>query len=890
MKVRRKERRGVFQRVQILLRRIISKLMMNLWRILNKVVYLGNTDNLNTKTHKFCNKLHMRIWRDIKIIMAEWKLSSFRTYKKRSVSRIASKKISNNSAKRNFPADFFAKRNNESRCGSQQRLNSQESNGRISNSSSRQFADAEFTQNKASRNTQQNLEQPKLPMIGRNQSAPMLQALNIENQNQKVQPISITNQRQNQLLQSSQENTKKRVKSFRKSIQSEDCDRYKDLQENESDIYNSYKQYRESRNLFQTEIGSPLMEQMHILKKNCDKIIFSSGLYNQIPIHEEDSPKMVNHYEKRKMSQPERSHRVEPLRQSMNKHYDEYKNQAVKQSLTNNKTLNVKNQKLPSILPELQQLQKDSTKIKDPKNLLTPQTQHKRQSPLKLSITPNENSCDPNDSLVSTSRLVPVQQQPLLNIPDHLNIVSKQQNQQMIFHVNKGGQVINNSNHHINIVPGTPLFNPLKQSAESVVSLMSNGTIGSINIQNVQSIHIHNNVNATSMQLNGLKDQFKTNPISQNMIPQHQSMQTLKTDGKEELSQSKVQLRQQRYNSSLNNSDKQMFRSKSKDQQQSVQNRIQIEIKSNSKDQKDQIQLTKIKKSMITVPGNQDDVIQRIQAKPNLIDQLIDNRKSQEQQQMIYLSQLNVLHEKRQELSTPQFNEPRQTLKSFNAQQIQIQNSPQTKNPFESASQMLDDQFHSPQKTTSAFFAMPQQYQKQGSILERKDFLKRIQSQQAFFEDSNNEGSTYDKKSSQGSERPSHLSQQNTHLNNIFGLEKQVNIKQGSDKKKLLGKKKKVMLMHQLNSVTNSGNASGLTSSKNSNRPSQASYNNDVSRQNSHGIGDSIFEKAALLLQQYNSIGNVIGNANELLPPRPNVTFCNIKEEQQESINYSRNT
>ena len=38
--------------------------------------------------------------------------------KKRSGSRIANKKISNNSAKRNFPADFFSKRNLDSRCGS----------------------------------------------------------------------------------------------------------------------------------------------------------------------------------------------------------------------------------------------------------------------------------------------------------------------------------------------------------------------------------------------------------------------------------------------------------------------------------------------------------------------------------------------------------------------------------------------------------------------------------------------------------------------------------------------------------------------------------------------------------------------------------------------------
>jgi hypothetical protein len=36
-------------------------------------------------------------------------------------------------------------------------------------------------------------------------------------------------------------------------------------------------------------------------------------------------------------------------------------------------------------------------------------------------------------------------------------------------------------------------------------------------------------------------------------------------------------------------------------------------------------------------------------------------------------------------------------------------------------------------------------------------------------------------------------------------------------------------MMHQLNSVNNSGNMSGLTSSKNSNRPSKAS-NNEVER------------------------------------------------------------
>lgn len=64
---------------------------------------------------------------------------------------------------------------------------------------------------------------------------------------------------------------------------------------------------------------------------------------------------------------------------------------------------------------------------------------------------------------------------------------------------------------------------------------------------------------------------------------------------------------------------------------------------------------------------------------------------------------------------------------------------------------------------------------------------------------------------------------------------------------------------------------SGLASSKNSNRPSKAS--DTAERQLSQGIGDSVFEKAAVLLQQYNN--------NYDFPPRPNVTFCNVKEGQQ---------
>ena len=54
--------------------------------------------------------------------------------------------------------------------------------------------------------------------------------------------------------------------------------------------------------------------------------------------------------------------------------------------------------------------------------------------------------------------------------------------------------------------------------------------------------------------------------------------------------------------------------------------------------------------------------------------------------------------------------------------------------------------------------------------------------------------------------------------------------------------------MHQLNSVNNSGSIGGLASSKNSNRPSKVSNFNDLERQSSHGVGDSLFEKAALLI------------------------------------------
>jgi len=53
--------------------------------------------------------------------------------------------------------------------------------------------------------------------------------------------------------------------------------------------------------------------------------------------------------------------------------------------------------------------------------------------------------------------------------------------------------------------------------------------------------------------------------------------------------------------------------------------------------------------------------------------------------------------------------------------------------------------------------------------------------------------------------------------------------------------------MHHLNSVNNSGNMSGLTSAKNSNRPSQTSAS-EIERQSSHGVGDTLFEKAAILL------------------------------------------
>jgi hypothetical protein len=75
--------------------------------------------------------------------------------------------------------------------------------------------------------------------------------------------------------------------------------------------------------------------------------------------------------------------------------------------------------------------------------------------------------------------------------------------------------------------------------------------------------------------------------------------------------------------------------------------------------------------------------------------------------------------------------------------------------------------------------------------------------------------------------------------------------------------------MHHISSVNTSGNLSGLTSAKNSNRPSKTSAN-DVERTRSHGIADNIFEKASLLIQQQQS---------SELPPRPHVTFCNIKDK-----------
>jgi len=132
-------------------------------------------------------------------------------------------------------------------------------------------------------------------------------------------------------------------------------------------------------------------------------------------------------------------------------------------------------------------------------------------------------------------------------------------------------------------------------------------------------------------------------------------------------------------------------------------------------------------------------------------------------------------------------------------------------------------------------------------------------------DESNHESSNFDKKSSQGSERPSFLSQQNNKTNTSDVGDS----KQNSEKKNSIAKKKKVVLMHHhLHSVNNSGSLSGINSAKNSNRPSKTS-NNDVQRTNSHGLGDNIFDKASLILQlQYSSE----------LPPKPHVTFCNPKE------------
>eukprot|EP00347_Sterkiella_histriomuscorum_P021912 403332338 len=791
----------------------------------------------------------------------------------RSGSRIANKKIANNSVRRNFPADFFNRRNNDSRCTSSQRLNSQESekhqHQRLTNSSNKQqqlndqyesdseqqkmfqsskyFQQQQLTSTKKSSTNQES--NSKLPMIGRNQSAPVLQTINQMSvqSSQNFQNINLSNQKQSNAVQSQQQSTKKRsVKKLKNSVLSQDKNRYT------------------TSNIQQTELQSPLLNEMHKMKQNCDKIIFDKNQLNDSNEQtiDDESPKIkgLKSQERRKMSQPDRP---SPLRESMTKHYDEYRIKAMKSSTINSQTINLKQRKLPSILPPMNITQQNSI------------DQNRQQSQKQRHLSPasqiKNNKFD--NSLESSSNLVPV-----------TNNYKKQNPQQVVYNVNNGPQ--HNNINQINIIPSTPFFDPMKQSAESIVSLMSNGTIGSINIQNVQSIHIHNNVNTSSMQLNPNQFSQIKNIYQPNQQMHAQSMQNLNLNQQqfEPASQNhKPQIKHQRYQKESQGIDKPIQRSRSKDQQHTVQNRIQLEIKQQlSQQQPDTPALNhvkKIKKSLITVPGNQEEVIQRINSNIQQQEAKQGSQKSEEGQ-IIYLSQLNILHEKRQELSTPQFNEPRQTLKSFNNSKIDSNSynkndrSPQSNNPFEFASQNDNSDKQSPSQNSSGFLGLLQQNQKQGNMLERKDFLKRIQSQQAFFGNSNNESSSQEQKSSQGSQRPSHLSQQTANLNNIFGLDRHA-----SEKKKLLGKKKKVVLMHQLNSVNNSNNASGLNSTKNSNRPSKAS-NQDIGRQMSHGVGDSLFDKAASILQQYNSANPNNINTSEL-PPKPNVTFCNIKQNQE---------
>lgn len=69
------------------------------------------------------------------------------------------------------------------------------------------------------------------------------------------------------------------------------------------------------------------------------------------------------------------------------------------------------------------------------------------------------------------------------------------------------------------------------------------------------------------------------------------------------------------------------------------------------------------------------------------------------------------------------------------------------------------------------------------------------------------------------------MSQQHNSIQGLESSSHRLNqiSKQNSEKKRSAVKKKKVVLMHQLNSVNNSGSISGLASSKNSNRPSKTS-------------------------------------------------------------------
>ena len=79
--------------------------------------------------------------------------------------------------------------------------------------------------------------------------------------------------------------------------------------------------------------------------------------------------------------------------------------------------------------------------------------------------------------------------------------------------------------------------------------------------------------------------------------------------------------------------------------------------------------------------------------------------------------------------------------------------------------------------------------------------------------------------------------------------------------------------MHRMSSTNNSGSRSGITTANNSNRPSKTSNKEEKLSNND----SQIFEKASHILSNL----PIKENAYEL-PPRPNVTFCNAKQVNEE--------